>query len=216
MIPILSKQTLRAMRVPTLPYLNIYLRVTIAEKYVFTNVESIEINNSLESLTDTALVVIPRVFLQKIDKSKELKAINLIDVINLDDKIKIEIGYENDLETEFEGYITTIKDSTPVTLECKDEMYKLEIADKINATFRNADVKDILKKIAPTYKIETFKVFQIGKFAIENARPYEVLMQLKNMHIRTFFKDGVLCAGLPINLQGFKVHQFNPNYALEY
>lgn len=99
----------------------------------------------------------------------------------------------------------------PLELECMDEMYKLKKAQKINKTFQSADVKDILRTIAPNYKIETFKTFGIGKYAIENATPYEVLMNLKEKSIRSYFKDGVLCAGLKINLQGFKVHEFNMN-----
>ncbi|MEG2309768.1 hypothetical protein [Chryseobacterium sp.] len=192
-------------------YYNICIRVTIAEKYVFQNVESIEINNSLDTLSDTAKITIPRVFLQKINQSKSHNRVNLISVINLEDKIKIEAGYNEEYNTEFEGYISAIKDDMPVTIECEDEMYKLKKAERIKAHFKNADVKDILRKIAPNYKVETFKEFKIGKFSINNETPYEVLMNLKQNSIRTYFKDGVLHAGLPINLQGFKVHQFNMN-----
>jgi len=193
-------------------YLNICIRVTIAEKYIFNNVESIEIENSLEKISDTAKIVFPRKLLQKIDKKKEPEKVNLIDVIKLEDKIKIECGYDEKYNTEFEGYITEIIDETPVTINCIDEMYKLKKADRIRKTFRTADIKDILKTIAPNYKIETFKTFAIGKFSINNETPYEVLMNLRSSSmIRCYFKDGVLCAGLPINLKGFKVHEFNMN-----
>lgn len=86
------------------PYYNICIRVTIAEKYEFYNVESITIKNSLETIADTAKVTIPRLFLQKQEKSKETQKVNLIDVIKIEDKIKIEAGYDDKYSTEFEGY----------------------------------------------------------------------------------------------------------------
>lgn len=53
-----------------IPYLNICIRITIAEKYVLHNVESIEINNSLDNLSDTAKVKIPKYTTLKFDKAK--------------------------------------------------------------------------------------------------------------------------------------------------
>lgn len=193
-------------------YFNICIRVTIAENIVFSEVNNISISNSLESLADTAKVVLPRRFMQKGNEKSDISKTNLIDLINLGDKIKIEAGYDNVYNTEFVGYITGITDDIPIVLECMDEMYKLKKADRINKTFKSADLKDILKAIAPAYKIETFKECGLGKFIIENATPYEVLERLRtDCFVRTYFKDGVLYAGLPINLTGYKTHDFNMN-----
>lgn len=194
-----------------IPYLNICIRITIAEKYVFYNVESITIENSLETISDTAKVTIPRNFVQRLDTSKPSAKVNIIDVIRLEDKIKIEAGYNDEYNTEFEGYIIGITDDTPIILDCMDEMYKLKKAERISKIFQSSDVKDILRTIAPNYKIDTFKTFGIGKYAIENATPYEVLLDLKSKSIRSYFKDGVLYAGLRINLKGYEIHQFNMN-----
>ena len=193
-------------------YYNICLRVTIAEILEFYTVESISILNSIDVISDTATVIIPRRFIQTLENPKNGEKKNLIEFIKIGDKIKIEAGYDNELNTEFEGYITEITDETPIILKCMDEMYKLKKADRINKTFKSADLKDILKTIAPNYKIETFKECGLGKFLIESATPYEVLEKLRNdFFIRSYFKDGVLFAGLPINLTDYKIHEFNMN-----
>lgn len=197
-----------------MPYLyhNICIRITIAENIVFKEVNSITIENSLEKLSDTAKVVLPRKFIQFQNKKSSIANKNLIDFINIGDKIKIEAGYDENYNTEFIGYITTITDDIPMILECMDEMYKLKKADRINKIFKSADLKDVLNTIAPNYKIETFKECGLGKFLIESATPYEVLEKLRNdFFIRSYFKDGVLFAGLPINLTDYKIHDFNMN-----
>lgn len=191
-------------------YYNICLRVTIAEILEFYTVESISILNSIDVISDTATVIIPRRFIQTLENPKNGEKKNLIEFIKIGDKIKIEAGYDNELNTEFEGYITEITDETPIILKCMDEMYKLKKMEKINKLFPHAELKKVLEFIAPNYKIETPKEYSFGKFAIENATPYEVLQQLRtNYMIRSYFKDGILHAGFPINLTGFKSHDFN-------
>jgi hypothetical protein len=47
-----------------IPYFNIGLRITIAEKYDFNVAETIHIENSTEKILDTAKVTLPREFKQ--------------------------------------------------------------------------------------------------------------------------------------------------------
>lgn len=194
-------------------YFNICTRITIGEKYQILNkIESISIENSLENLSDIATVVIPRKTIYRHhDKNKVFDTQKeLINYINVGDKIKIEAGYDEDYQTEFIGYISELTDSIPVKISCTDEMYKLKKSERLNHTFKNADLKDILRFIAPGYSIETFTACPIGKYIIEKATPFEVLQNLKEKFmIRSYFKDGVLCAGLPINLTGYQSHDFN-------
>ena len=91
-------------------YYNISLKITIAEKYVFDNVESIHIENSCEKISDTAKVTLPRKFMRKVTETgiTNIAEERLLDYIKVGDKIKIESGYDGDLGTEFEGYISRI------------------------------------------------------------------------------------------------------------
>ncbi|MGV4470850.1 hypothetical protein ACQ1PY_11035, partial [Ornithobacterium rhinotracheale] len=76
---------------------------------------SIDIYRSFQKLSNTAVVVLPREF-------NEVKGKSLLDYIHIVDSIKIELGYNGELYTEFDGYITNIGAEITTILECEDEM----------------------------------------------------------------------------------------------
>lgn len=197
-----------------IPYFNIGIKITIADKIQFGVVESIRIDNSSEKFTDTAKVVLPREFKQALSKGEQfsLAGKNLLDFIKVGDTIKIEAGYNGDFHTEFEGYIVKIGAETPLTLECEDEMWKLKKAPPLKKTYSAVDLKDLLKDLAPGYEIKTFDKMPLGKFAINNATPYKVIESLKqNYGVRCFFKGKTLFAGLAIQLKPDTIHHFDLN-----
>ncbi|MGV4332517.1 hypothetical protein [Ornithobacterium rhinotracheale] len=181
-------------------YLNINLHITIGEKVSFEVAKSIEINRSLQKLSNTAVVVLPREF-------KEAKGKRLLDYIHIGDAIKIELGYNGELHKEFEGYITNIGAEIPTILECEDEMYKLKRTQKFNHTFANASLKDILQFIAPNYSLDCVDM-SFGKFMIQNATAFEVLQELKKYGIRCDFKSNVLHAGTLVDFKAKELHKF--------
>ncbi|UVP09466.1 hypothetical protein NXW52_16290 [Bacteroides ovatus] len=48
------------------------------------------------------------------------------ELLSAGDQVKIELGYDSNLYTEFEGYISLIGWGVPVTIRCEDEMYNLK------------------------------------------------------------------------------------------
>ncbi len=180
-------------------YSNICFRITIAEKLSFATVKSIEIKKTLQKLSNTATVVLPRNF-------KEAKGKRLLDFVKAGDSIKIEIGYDDELTTEFVGYVSEIGAEVPVVLECVDEMYRLRRTEKFNRTFSKVSLKEILNYIASDYRTDCVDM-EFGKFMIENATAFEVLEGLKKFGIRCNFKDNVLYAGTLVDLQKFNVHR---------
>ena len=80
------------------PFLNINLRVTIADNIKFNVVESIRIENSTEKFTDTAKIVLPREFKQAVKNGDRFSIADkkLLDVIKIGDSIRIEAGYNGE------------------------------------------------------------------------------------------------------------------------
>lgn len=199
------------------PYFNISIQVTFDENVVINRVESINIQNTVESITDKAKITLPREYRNAIikdDKNGSTLAGNpILNFMKVGSKVKIEAGYDDLLQTEFEGYITSVAADIPLVIECEDEMWQLKKTKKFNKTFTNTTVKQIIEYVAPGYKLELFdEVRPIGKIAIENATAYEVLMLLREKYfVRSFFKNGILHAGLTYNLKGYAIHQFNLN-----
>ncbi len=196
-----------------IPYFNIDLRITIAEKYVFNVAETIHIENSTEKISDIAKVTLPREFkqLQESNNSISIAKKRLLDFKKVGDKIKIEAGYDGDLGLEFEGYISRIGAEIPIELECEDEMWKLKKMQPINKTFSDISLKKFLQTIAPGYEIECFDT-HLGKIALENVTPFQALQEVKSKYpFKFFFRGKVLHAGLSHDFKGQNKHEFNLN-----
>lgn len=98
-------------------------------------------------------------------------------------KIKIHLGYNNNLVLEFVGYIKEVKtDEDQMILECEDELFQFRKKVK-NKTFSPATVKNILQyiinEINPKIKIVCDYDMSYEKFTIYKADAIDVLKQLQ-------------------------------------
>ena len=196
-------------------YHNISLRITIADNLQFTVAQSIRIASSVQVLTNTAILELPREFRNAVDevgKSVNISGKSILDFMKRGDAIKIECGYDGNLETEFEGYLTNIGAEMPLVLECEDEMFQLKKAPRVTKFIKSGKLIDILKAVVPAkYKIECNGDYSIGKWLIEDATPYNVLDELRDKAgIRAYFKNPTtLCVGMTVDFKAEKVHKFN-------
>lgn len=191
-------------------YYNIDIRITIAERIQFNVVKSIKIDSTIEKLSDTAIMELPREFKNAVENNKQLsiERKNLLEYLKVGDSILIEAGYDGDLSTEFNGYISDIGAEIPIIIECEDEMYKLKKMPMINHTFKSASLKEVLNFIAPGYQINALDM-PVGKYMIERATPYKVIEDLKDKYgVRCFFKGKVLYAGLTVDFKPQTMHDF--------
>jgi hypothetical protein len=191
-------------------YLNISVRITIDKQVQFTTVESIILENTTEKFSDTAKITLPREFKNvSIDgRSASLVQRNIKEFIKVGDTIKIEAGYNQEYTIEFEGYITEIGADIPLVLQCEDQMYILKKQPKINHTFKSVTLENLIKFIAPGYKVQALEM-PLGKFMVSNATPYKVIQELKQRFgIRCYFKGKTLVAGLAIDFKPEKNHLF--------
>lgn len=196
-----------------IPYFNISLRITIANQYMFNVAETIHIENSTEKLADVARVTLPREFKQVQERSGSISIAKkrLLDFIKVDDTIKIEAGYDGDLATEYEGYITRIGAEIPIELECEDEMWKLKKMKPVSKVFADVTLKQFLQFIVPGYEVKTFDA-HLGKIALENVTPYAALQEIKSRYpFKFFFRGKVLHAGLSHEFESQGKHEFNLN-----
>lgn len=191
-------------------YYNINVKITINDAIQFSVVESVRIENTIEKFSDTAKITLPRAFKNAIERGKSISLAqkNLLTIIKSGDKVLIEAGYNNNLTTEFEGYIDEIGADIPLLITCEDEMYRLKKKEKINKTFPSVSLQSLLQFIAPEYEIEALSM-PLGKFMIENATPYKVIEELKQQYgVRCYFKNKILVAGLSIDFKPGASHQF--------
>jgi len=137
-------------------------------------VESVEITRSVEQLSDTATIVLPG--------TVQNTAIEIEGKIKRGDAVTIQLGYDDNLTTEFEGYLEAIEtDDGSLTLKCEDGIYNLRkpVPDK---ELTNPDVSDVLNYVlgnAGGYSLACDYQFAYDKFTILNATAWQVVKKIQ-------------------------------------
>jgi hypothetical protein len=176
--------------------------------FVFYSVSEVKIISTFRQFTDECYITLPR----KVEW--EGKNIHLGDegLIKASDKVTVELGYDEDLKTEFSGYLRQVGSGFPIKLSCEDEMYKLKKETVSPKEFESAKLRDVLAYILPADILSNAKIddINLGRFLIrDNVSVSKVIKEIKDQyHIFIFFRDGKLCAGRPVWTEYQKEHKF--------
>ena len=112
--------------------------ITIGE-YRLQTLKAVSIKRSVEQLSDTATITLPGTI---INDTMEIE-----DKIKTGDKVTIQLGYNGNLQTEFKGYLKTIKtDDKNITLECEDALWLWRV-DMKDEQLQNITLKTLLQHI---------------------------------------------------------------------
>lgn len=151
-----------------------------SHRVVLSEVLSVKIKKGFSNLCNTADVVFPKNI--AFTSQNEQK---LTEIIKHGSKITIALGYDNNNEMEFEGYVTQIQQTIPIRLSCEDEIYVLKRKTLKPKTFDNANLEDIVKYCTDGlgYQLEVTNG-TVGKFNIEgsNVTAAKVLQYLKEKY----------------------------------
>jgi hypothetical protein len=153
-------------------------------------VYDITITSSTLNLADTAIITMPETIMNRvIDYQKYL---------GVGDYVVIQLGYDNVLQTEFEGYIEKMElDGLGIKVYCMDALFlfKKDIKD---IQFKPASLKQIaeyvVSQIDSTYKVVCDFSITYEKFVIHQATGLNVLKKLQedtkaNVYFRTDKKE---------------------------
>ncbi len=148
-------------------------------------VHNIDINSTFKQQTDTCELM----FAKKITVVDGGIEKRLQDVIKPADKVIVKIGYDNELRTEFVGYVAkSVKPGPPVYVYCEDEMYILKRKQIPLKTFKAATLLQVLKYIAPSYTIDCFDM-QMGRVFKTEQTAAKTLKKIEDMYgIKSFFR----------------------------
>lgn len=151
-------------------------------------VSSVHIESSWKLLTDTAEIVLPR-------KISYYEGKNLADILCAGDRVVIELGYDSNWVTEFEGYILSVSRGIPITVKCEDEMYKLK-RKTVSYSKKSVTLKQLLNDIAEGYEVKTsFGDTEIGAVRYANKRVSEIFDDLQKLGFYTYFIGKTLYCG---------------------
>lgn len=172
------------------------VEIRIKDQY-FYDTGGVEIERSWKFLADTARVILSRKLLPQ-GSIKNASGEVLPNKIKIGDPITIRLGYDYNFETEFEGYIESIKPNTPVVLECEDAMWLLK-QTSYTKSWRKVTLEELLDFIIPsTTQYQTFGAVNLGKIRLNGVSAYEVLKMLSDTYkLVSYFKNDILYVGFP-------------------
>lgn len=166
-------------------------------KYKVQTLKEVKITTSVLNLSDTATIELPGQYLNTWRKIE--------DKVHVGDAVTIQLGYDNDLETEFTGYLKRIsRDNNSLVLECEDALYLLDKAVK-DMEYKTITLKDLLQKILTQVDsemtVECDYDFTYEKLVVFKSKALDVLKKVhddtkaniwfegKTMHVHPVYQE---------------------------
>ena len=162
-----------------------YIRFsTNGKNYRLATVESVEITSSVDNLVDTATIKLP--------ESVWNEVLNLENKINRGSEVLIQLGYDEQLETEFVGYVQKITNDGSLIIHCEDALFlfRTAIPDvELKPTSVKKIAEYIIQHIDSSFSLDCDFDIVYEKFVIHQATGYDVLKKLQDETKGNFYFD---------------------------
>lgn len=155
------------------------IEITGDKKWVFEKITACEIVRDSDALTTTCKLTIPRKVKWKGETSNPLKR---------GDKISVWLGYDDNLQLAFSGYVLRKGFKAPIEIFCEDEMFMLKQTPCVKESYKNVNIQTLLKDQNLPYEIKVLGEQNIGQYRANFETVAELLAHLKENNIRTFFR----------------------------
>jgi len=168
--------------------------ITIGD-FVFGYVSELETDSSWQNLTDTCTIRLPRK-LQFAGKSVK-------DLLRVGDAVTVQLGYDEELNTVFAGYLARIEPNIPLTLHCEDAMWLLK-RNSVTFSLKEATLAQVLAAALPAgVSMGEVAALQIGNFRASKMSAAKVLDTLKEQYgLVSYMKGGKLNCGFAYGFSG--------------
>lgn len=145
------------------------------DNYTLGLIAEIEIESSVNNLVDIATIILPEAVMNKVvDFQSKIKRGSFV---------SIELGYDGDLKTEFEGYVRDITtNDSSLKIVCEDALFLFRKNVK-DVELKDTDIKKIaqllIDQIDPSFTLNCDYIIPYEKFIIHQATGYDVLKKLQ-------------------------------------
>lgn len=167
------------------------IEITGAKSWRLDRVTEVEITRDTERLTDECRLILPKRI--KWDGEAEIP-------VQRGDAVKVWLGYDDDLQLAFVGYVRDVGFKTPVVITCEDEMFKLKQMPAQKKAYKNVTIETLLKDQGISYDIKVMGEQNLGQYRVTADTVASLLGHLQENGIRSFFRyeDGapVLYSGV--------------------
>lgn len=154
--------------------------------------DSVTIKSSVENLVETATIKLPATCYNA--------PISQLSAIRKGCKVDIFLGYDDEMEWEFSGFIESVEtDPSGMVINCEDEMYLFRQTTLKDEVLKAPSVEDILKtvvkQVSGDIKVDCKYKFDYDKFTIKTATALDVLKLVQDeCHCGIYFRNGTLHA----------------------
>lgn len=177
-------------------------------------VTSASISMSWKSITAVCSITLPRNIF--------FKGQRLENLIKVGHPVKYSLGYDGKTELEFIGYVARIIPTTPMKIECEDEMWKWKQTSYTGSFDKSITLKELLSQMMPGVSVGIISDINIGRVRFSKLSPAKILDKLRDeFGLYSYFIDGKLYSGLPyLNSPRDIAYSFDrdimPNDSLQY
>lgn len=147
--------------------------------WTFNFVSAVEITRDTEKLTTEAKISIPKKI--KWDGDPEIP-------VKRGDAVKIWLGYNNDLQLAFVGYVRDVGFKAPIEITCEDEMFSLKQLPALKKAYRSVSLETLLNDQGINTKINIMGEQSLGAYRVTADTVAALLANLSQQGIRSFFR----------------------------
>ncbi|MDY6025595.1 hypothetical protein [Bergeyella zoohelcum] len=177
----------------------------------FTAVANCTIIEDVSTLTDTCEIQLPKNI-----KWQEAISKNGKPPIKRGDKITVKLGYDDNLQTRFTGFVRSVDAKVPITIKCEDGMFILKSHKVKPKAFKNASLNEIVSYLLQGTGIQfqlMDKNIKVGNWRITKSHASEELQELKekqmlSSYFRRINNENVLYIGLAYPIDNRKKIKF--------
>lgn len=142
-------------------------------------VTAVEITRDTEKLTAEAKITIPKKM--KWDGSPDIP-------VRRGDAVRISLGYDDNLQLVFVGYVRDVGFKTPVVITCEDDMFKLKQMAAKKKAYRSVNLETLLKDQGITYRLNIMGEQSLGAYRVTADTVASLLGKLSEQGVRSFFR----------------------------
>ena len=155
------------------------IEITGEKTWKLDKVTEVEITLDTEQLTDTCKITLPKRI--KWDGEAEIP-------VRRGDKVKVWLGYNEEMQIAFVGYVRDVGFKTPIVLTCENEMFVLKQQPAIKKAYRSTDIETLLKDQGLKYKLNVMGEQRLGACRVDFDTVASMLGNMHKKGIHSFFR----------------------------
>ncbi len=155
------------------------VEISGARSWSLDFVTAVEITRDTEKLTTEAKITLPKKM--KWDGSADIP-------VRRGDSVRISLGYDDNLQLAFVGYVRDVGFKTPIVITCEDDMFKLKQMPAAKKAYRSVTLETLLKDQGITYRLNIMGEQSLGAYRVTADTVASLLGKLSEQGVRSFFR----------------------------